>query len=339
MALLFCDGFGHVDDGYEYLKWDYSNGLGDIMYGAGYGRHGDWGVHLQKDYYMERAITLSDDTIIIGTAMYVSAFDPENWPIKILDGATTQITLQVDTGGYIKVKRNATLIGASAAGVITSTEWFYLEIKVKFHTTVGTVDIRVNGVNVLSLTDVNTDESDSASCTTLRIAGGYDNVGSTLFDDLYVCNTLGAVNNDFLGDVRIATLYPTSDGNSSDFTPSTGTDHYALVDEPQLVGDTDHNESGTVGHKDLYGMTTYDGSDTILGVQVVAAVKNTDAGTMAVRPLSRSGATPADNEGDDFILSQTMKGAMQIWEQEPTDTVAWDASKINAAEFGLKIQS
>jgi hypothetical protein len=58
---------------------------------------------------------------------------------------------------------------------------------------------------------------------------------------------------------------------------------------------------------------------------------------MQVQTLCRSGGTPADNFGSNHAISQTMTGALTIYEQEPTDTVDWTAAKINATEVGLKI--
>ena len=52
--------------------------------------------------------------------------------------------------------------------------------------------------------------------------------------------------------------YPT-DTALADFTPSAGSSYYALVAEaPDDDGDVSYVESGTVGHKDLYGYRDID---------------------------------------------------------------------------------
>ena len=58
--------------------------------------------------------------------------------------------------GEIEVYRNTTLLGmTSGAGLLVSV-WAYVEVKIKCSSSAGTVDVRVNGVNRLSLTGQNT---------------------------------------------------------------------------------------------------------------------------------------------------------------------------------------
>lgn len=344
MALLFCDGFGHVDDSspdYTMLKWDtaFSTQTNYVMYGATYGSDGDWGMRLgiYDSAYLGKLLTSNKSEIVVGCRVKVATLHSSYQFLWLIDGTSIQIEVRAMADGSIGVYRSTSiLIAQSDPGILANNTWFYFEIKVLFSQTVGTVDVRINGTTVISETGLDTCSTANESISEVRI---YSNKSSTYFDDLYICDTNGTECNDFLGDIKITTLYPTSDGNSSDFTCSSGSDHYAMVDELQLTADTDHNESSTVGHKDLYGMTTFGGTGTIRAVQVTAAVKNIDAGTMNIRNLSRSGATPIDNDGADFALSQTMKGNMTVWEKEPTDDVAWTATKVNAAEFGVKVQS
>src|SRR5262249_46814461 len=52
-----------------------------------------------------------------------------------------------------------------------------------------------------------------------------------------------------------APLLPTSDGNYTQWTPSTGTSHFANVDETPCNGTTDYNSTTTVGSRDSYGVS------------------------------------------------------------------------------------
>src|SRR5438874_4400491 len=51
-----------------------------------------------------------------------------------------------------------------------------------------------------------------------------------------------------------AVLVPTSDGNYTQWTPSTGTTHFTLVDESACNGTTDYNSTATNGNRDSYGV-------------------------------------------------------------------------------------
>lgn len=50
------------------------------------------------------------------------------------------------------------------------------------------------------------------------------------------------------------TLLPVSDGSNTAFTPSTGTSHFALVDEA-TCNTTDYNSTNTVGSRDSYNVS------------------------------------------------------------------------------------
>jgi len=332
MALLFCDSFNHIEDGYETVKWDADY---FATYATGVGRQGDWGMYFNgATYHLSKTLPSSLSTIILGAAIKTPGHASYEL-LQFLDNGTLQIEIRIDTAGTIHVYRYTTLLGSSSVGVFPINAWHYFEAKITFSQTVGSVEIKVDGSQVINLTGIDTCYTSNEFVTTVRIEG---NALPTYYDDFYLCDTSGTYNNDFLGDIKISLLYPTSDVEN-DFTPSAGADHYALVDDPQLAADTDHNESSTIGHKDTYGVTSYSAGGTLIGLQICAACKNTDTGTMNVRTICKSGTILTENEGTSFALSQTMKGAMTVYEREPTDSVAWTAAKINAAEFGLKVQS
>lgn len=336
MALLFCDSFNHIDDGYDVLKWDAGSVTG-ISYSSGIGRLGDWGVQVASGSGLDKSFGSNKTTIILGLALKTENGSTSAEHIQFYDGATLQAEIRIDPSGAIHAYRgSSTLLGSSADGVFPINAWAYLEIKILFSNTVGTVEVKVNEATVLNLTSKDTVASGNEYATAVRLEG---NGGDCNFDDFYLCDDTGSVNDDFLGDVQISVLYPTSDETHSDFTPSTGSDHYALVDDPQLTSDADHNESTTVGHKDTYGVTTFSGSNPILGVQICSAVKNTDVGVMSVRNLLISGTSPTETEGASLALSQTMQGNITVYDKEPVDDVAWTAAKVNAAEIGLKVQA
>lgn len=342
MSLKFIDGFGHYEDNLEMAKWETFSDTGSLTMASGYGSQGDYGVRMSTstaDYAQTRSGVLGTiSTVIVGCRLRFTGF-ASGYVMAFRDGTDTQFSIKIKSDGSIELYRgaDATLLASSSTGVVSSGVWFYFEIKVVFSQTVGTVDVKVDGASVISDTGLDTCQTANASIDSFRFRGGPVYM---YMDDLYICDDSGSKNNDFLGDCRVHTLYPDADGNHSDFTPSTGSDHYAMVDDAQPTSvDTDYNESSTVGHKDTYSMDTYAEDGTIYGIQVCSAVRNPDTGTMTVRNLCRSGATPTDNEGASLTLSQSDQMAIDVWEQEPTDTVDWTAAKINAAEFGIKVQS
>jgi fibronectin type 3 domain-containing protein len=79
-----------------------------------------------------------------------------------------------------------------------------------------------------------------------------------------------------------AILVPVSDGNYKQFTPSTGSTHYTLVDESACNGTTDYNYTSTVGYRDSYGID-------ISSVGNGASISQVDITPCASRNSSTSG--------------------------------------------------
>lgn len=55
--------------------------------------------------------------------------------------------------------------------------------------------------------------------------------------------------------VTTSELVPSSDGFYRQWTPKSGTSHVAMVDEAVCNGQTDFNDTNTIGERDSYGVT------------------------------------------------------------------------------------
>jgi len=248
-----------------------------------------------------------------------------------MEGTTYHISV-VYSGGKIKIYRGTqfgTVLGVSAATL--SAGYNYIEIKATIHDSTGAVEVKINGVtdNNLNLTNVDTRNGGTGVIDTILIAGtGYT-------DDFYVCDTSGATNNDFLGDIRVDTIYPDGDGNYTQFTPSTGTAHWSLVDET-TPNTTDYNSGANIGDRDSYTYAALSAitSQTIYGVQINAAALKSDSGSRSLGTMSRLSGTNKDGSGAALSTSQTY--ISEIQETDPA-SAAWTESNINSAEFGVKV--
>lgn len=105
-----------------------------------------------------------------------------------------------------------------------------------------------------------------------------------------------------------ASLLPTSDGAYLQWSPSTGSTHYTLVDESSCNGTTDYNYTNTVGNRDSYGLNLAgipDGS-TITQIDITpCASKNKSGGSSSVMNVFYrwNGANSAD--AGNYSLSGT----------------------------------
>lgn len=151
-----------------------------------------------------------------------------------------QVMVYVGTTGILSAYRvnsssSGTLLGATSVPVITAGAWYHIEMKMLVSDTVGTFELRVNGVVVLALTGLDT--KTSAETTTAQFvfntcldttSGNWVSVFMYI-KDFIVWDTNGSVNNNFFGSCVVKRMAMVSDTNSSWAT--TGASRYGVIDE------------------------------------------------------------------------------------------------------------
>lgn len=102
-------------------------------------------------------------------------------------------------------------------------------------------------------------------------------------------------------------LFPQSDGNYTQWTPSTGASHFALVDESVCNGTSDYNKTTTVGNRDSY---TVDISSLPSGAKITqVAIKpcasrdGTGSGTSVLKVFYRFNGTNGTDSGSYSLTS------------------------------------
>jgi hypothetical protein len=228
----------------------------------------------------------------------------------------------------------------SALNLVTANVWHYCEVKAVIAGGSSTVEVWLDGVQVIPSTAVNLG---SAGVTTI---GPYGNAGSGAnwvggtnitqsWDDLYVTDTAG-VNAGLLGDVHVDTLYPIGDGANTAWAPDAGTSHYQRVSDNPPDGDTSYVSSGTVGAKDSYSFSDLPaGTGPVYGVQVNLWARKDDAAVRQLSPLVRIAGT--DYLGAAQTLASSYADLTQLYDRSPASSSAWTPAEVNAAEFGVEV--
>ena len=339
MTLLFCDGFDH----YTTMSQKWSN-PGQWSIGA-YGRFGTNGARL---YSFGHAYSppFANSTVLIAGVAYMPQINSndgnERHIICFRDLSSVQVAIMLTPTYRIGAYRGSTLLGSGTTYLRSDLKtWHYIEAKVLIDNTNGGVWVRVNGVDEVRLgayavspTSLDTQSTANAYANCFSVNGyQYEQI-----DDLYICNDSGSMNNDFLGDVRVQSIFPTADGNSTQWTPSTGTSHYALIDETAPNGDTDYVSETTAGEKDTYAFGNLTStSGTIKGVQVLINARKDDAGSRSIAPVYRPVST--DYDGTTVSVSDSYAYLREITEVSPETSVAWTIAEINGAEFGVTLKA
>ena len=345
MSLIFTAGF---DDRLS-SKWTQFEGTYVTT-----GRNGDGMLTSTGNTYHAWANADQHATIVVGFALNIAGQEGEVLLHLGSEGITTLITNAVrPTVTHITISRTSTgqlvarrgtesgtVLWTTSANTIVPGVWAYIELKVTLSDTVGVCDLQVNGS---SLATFSGDTKNAGTSTVLESLVLTPNLPvQQTFDDLYVCNGAGSVNNNFLGDVVIETLYPNGNGNSSQLLGSDGnsTDNYLLVDEPGTPSTSDFVGSPTVGQKDTYAFTNLVKVGSVFGVVAHAFAHKTDAGSVNGRILARP--TSTDFAGPNFSpavgTAASANGTKTTWELNPQTTAAWTTAEVNASEFGIEVR-
>jgi hypothetical protein len=339
MALLFMDSFDHYGSGggsgaRVILKWDSGAVNGNLVAG----RTGNAAALFNGDNLTK--LLPAGTSFILGFAWRLPQLNASIDHLQFLEGATQHITVRVNTSGFLVVTRGGTILATATSSPMAITSWYYVEVKVVIHDTTGSVVCHVDGVAVTfdaSLTGIDTRNGGTGLVDRVTLNGN-SNSPFLQFDDLYICDTSGTTNNGFLGICVIEALLPqVGNGDLTALTPSTGTDHGALVDENPANDDTDYNTGDTAGQTDCYNYPSLALTGTILGVQTDLYARKTDAGARTIAPVFRIASTTYP--GTAVAPTTTYKYLPAIAELNPATGLAWTSADITALQAGMKIVS
>jgi hypothetical protein len=278
--------------------------------------------------------------VVVGFALRQDAASTNTSDLlQVREGTTVHLALALTTGQQLVVKRGPTVL-ATGTTVLALNNWYYIELKGTIHDTTGSYEVRIDGVSeaVLTATGVDTRNAGTTGQWDRFYLGGVV-TGNTYIDDVYICDQSGAApRNTFLGPVKVETLLPQTDavaaGSNAGLTPSTGTDHGALVDE-NPPNTSDYNSSPTVGLKDTYNYPSLTLTGTILGVQSNLYVAKSDAAVRQVCAVVRAGGV--DYDGANVSPLTTFSYFSEVRAQNPNTAADWTSSDIASLQAGMKV--
>lgn len=210
------------------------------------------------------------------------------------------------------------------------TAWHYLEVKAKFDAVSGIIEVRVDGEVIFSHAGAT-----AAATNILQVYLNYSgNTSNDFFwDDVYVLDGTGAVNNDFLGDVQVAAVAPSAAGDETEWS-STGGPNWDAAGDPTF----DYVFSDVVGETDLYNLASLGDDYEIFAVQPAATVYKNDAGTRTVDFVTKLAATEVTAPAGTLGTSSSSATAGAVQNLAP-DGAAWDRTKFEALQLGVRVAS
>ena len=342
MALLLIEGFeglgtttGAAPQPTDALGRLYSV-IGESAMDIETGRLSGYSLEFGGHCSIKTGVITVDATLIIGIAFKISALSHSGSFIELYDSGTKGINLFLNTSGQLKIYRGAVLLDTSAPVITATGTWYYIELKVLCDNAAGTYEVKVGGVSVLSGAGVDTQEGANAYHD--RVLFQKVNFYTyTTIDDIYIADSTGAQNNDFLGNVRVVAIAPDGDDTATFDTASGGGAHHLDVDENPADDDTTYVESNLAGEKDLYDYAAMAaGLGAIKGLEVKTICRETDAVNYSLITPIKSNVTESDDVAQ-AIGTTNYTAITRISELDPDTAAAWIEAGINAAKFGVKI--
>ena len=171
------------------------------------------------------AIILPTSSVIFH---YLSSFYDES---SDLNGG-----FRVNDLGKIEYFDGSSILATSTTALSTST-WYYIEMKVKIHPTAGTIYLKIDGVEDINATGLDTQPQAGTATAYSKI---YTTASAAKFmvDDVVIGDDSGAGATDLLGECIIEAITPDGAGNYTDWTPSAGSNFQNVDEFPNDAGTT-----------------------------------------------------------------------------------------------------
>jgi len=345
MAVFYADGFDHYGTGATGLanmlkrNWS-SSGSGPQSSVSRTGGNA-WSGNDNTGSGMRFAFPAPKDVVGVAFAVRVDTL-PSGEDSDILRMARISDTfnnqmccLTIGTTGAIRLRNSAgTTLFSSAAGVLAAATWNHVEVKYTFAGTGGECEVRVNEVVVIDVSGVNLGAAATAEQCTFDDRAGASGFTTWYIEDLVVWDDLGGENDDFLGDVSVFTHMPNADTATADWTKSTGTVGYVILDD--IPPDADYLEAATPGDRSDFEMPTFSVGNVSLvkAVQRFSLVSKASAGTATFQQGVVSNAV----DGDGAVHSPTTTAGYynDVFQVDPDTGLPWDVAGVEDMQIYIR---
>lgn len=306
---------------------------------------------LYKNLGSDGAIAPSGATAILAGRIYVTPALNSAFFLVTEARAAQQLHCEINGDGTISVWRGVwtgtrTLLGTTSYAISINT-WYHVILAVTIHPSAGTVDLYIDSVNKLSLTGQNTRNTANSVWTGFYATAAIGSSAPIWMTDIYcldgrdgTLNGQQAAFNTALGDRKIEFLKAQAgNGSNVGWTPSTGVDHGANVDDVAPNDTTDYNSAATSGLKDSYNLV--DLASTNVNIDAVAPLINLakgDAGAKQYKPGIRIGGIDYLGTAQEVPSLGGFRYLMEIMTIDPsTGNTSFLPADINAAEVIVAI--
>jgi len=352
MALLFADGCSHYATDDILKKWTgmVTGTYGPFITAAAPRRPGTSSIKLGYNAWIDKSVNTASRTIIFGAAFYFQ-YPASNDGLQFRvygDSTTPQCTVSIntlDSPGSIQLwggNYSGPYIIATQADAIQINTWHYIEAKLYIHDTNGTASIRLDGEplsEITGLTGLNLARYDLINGYS-RLRAWYAASSTSYYcyiQDIVIMDGTGSSCNDFIGSVRIDTVYPESVGDyNSDWDYST-TSLEDDIDDLQPDGDTSYITATANGDRVSFNYQDIEppANASIVGVVLNVATKKATAGYSKIVPFYRTAADENFDSSTPIYLADSYTIEQHFWPICPYSVLPWSEGLVENGQFGV----
>lgn len=341
MALLFMDGFDHYTNSsgasfstvtfgtYGYVASG-SNINVDILTMpelGGFGAYRDGSAASPTRGSIQRTVP-SQNTGAIGAGCHYYVVSGINGcaPISFEAGATNLFRAELNSSGNIQIISGASTVLATSSLALSTETLYHIEMRLDFGDS-STIEVRVNGATFVTVSGIDTNNTAVTGVGFLghRVIGTH----GQLVDNVYIWNDTGSVNNTWLGERNVFTLFPSSDTSTADWSLSTGSDGATLLDNVPPLPSTQYIESSSATDRSEFNLGDLPTLDititaiqpTILGLKTAASTIEVEYGVITNSVDVPSASTPLTQ--DQSLYFDT------VLEINPDTAAPWDPQEID----------
>lgn len=336
MSTIFMDGF------------DSYSAIADILYGAWQnysgmsidtsgGRYG--GGKMQGGNAWATANIPETSELYVGFALYINASSTTYAQVVRFDSASgheATVYLKPSDGTWYLTRATSPDLTTGTHTVTVGT-WYWVEVRYIPNNAGGVFTLWVDGTQVATFTGDTRATGGSGGIVIVEI-GARSSVSNWHYDDIYVNDTAGsAPANGRLGDSRIRTFVPNADTTPNDGTPSTGSDHYAVMDEAQR-NTSDYNTlaAPSPGDSEIFGSdAALASNDEVVAVRAMVYCAKSDAGTATGKAVIKQGSDKLS--GSDTALATSGTDVQGIFNVDPTSATQFTHTDVNSLDFGYEV--
>ncbi len=335
MTFKFCDGCDSYAATAD-ISAKFSSVSGASLSATG----GRFGAGAIASSSLPRSLTLSRGVSVPSGAKLRVAFSMKVGTGYSLGGVSSGFPLVSINGGHVMgittagqlaltIQASSTVVLTSSA-IVADNAWHWVEFEYFMNGASSTTALYIDGVSQGTAT---ANLNPAVAVTAVGFSGGYNSGGTHYYDDIMIWDDQGTTFNSFpLGPRRISTLVPNADGDLAQFTPKTGTSHFAMVNGGYTS--TNYVSDGGTGNVDLYKFPSLAYTPTSINAVVGNYYgQNTGTGTTNLIPKLKTSGTTAT--GSTLTMSVGVNSLLQNAFVTDAGGTAWAASAVNAMQIGM----